>query len=200
MTKARRKALKFVAATLVAAVLVTATVLVAGTVPVHAGGLPSLSGAAANEPPAKATLLQTQDAQANNAPRANKSDLAPIVNQPGTAPPGGILNVRQGPFPSAVFTVQNSWAGEIDGRWLMVYAGQSGPENQAAVPCGGVALLSQPLVDLDYGTGVQSLGYVTVPNLTRPLTVSSVSGDVMTLSDAQGTAYTFDLSSLTFGS
>lgn len=198
MSKVDRKVFRVATGASLAGVLTAAIILFNAGTPVHAGNLPSLSGAAANEPSAKTNLLQTQIARADNAPKANASDLAPIVNQRGAPPTSGIQNSPQGPFPYAVFAVQNSWDGEINGKWLTVYAGQIGTENMSAPADGGVALFSQPLADLDYGTGVQSLGYMTVAGLTSPLTITSVSGVLMMLSDGQGGIYTFDLSSLTF--
>ena len=51
---------------------------------------------------------------------------------------------------------------------------------------------------LDYGTGVQTLGFVTIPGLTAPLHITSVTGDNMELSDSQGIVYSFSLSKLSF--
>lgn len=199
MPKVSRKVLKVVSGGVVAGALIAITVVaVVGGGPAHAGSLPNLTGAAANEPAAKQSILQAQSAQADSAPKADKSTLVPITNQPGTVPTGGILNVPQGPFPYDVFAVKNSWGGDIGGQWLWVYAGQVGPENQASGPYGGVALFSQTLSGLDYGTGVKSLGYVTVSGLTGPLHITSVTGNTMNLNDVQGNVYTFDLSGLKF--
>jgi hypothetical protein len=200
MRKVNRKALRTLTAIALLGVLGSVTFTVTQSAPVKAGGFPPLTGTAANLPPAKAALLQEQVAQAANAPRADKSNTPPVADQPGTAPTGGIQNDPQGPFPYAVFAVQNSWGGVVGGQWIWIYAGQSGPENQAAGPYGGLALFSQALSGLGNGTGVTSLGFVTIPGLTGPLHIMSISGNNMALNDAQGNAYSFNLISLSFGS
>jgi len=198
MHMVNRTVLSTVAVVVLVGVLVVVAFVVTQGGVVRAGGFPPLTGSEANLPPAKAALLQEQAARAAGAPRASKSKPSLIVNQPGTAPAGGIQNVAQGPFQYSVFAVQNSWGGNVNGQWLWVYAGQSGSANQLASPYGGVALFSQPLSGLADGTGVKSLGYVTVPGLTSPLRITGVAGTQMTLSDAQGNAHSFSLSDLSF--
>lgn len=192
-----RKVLMAIPMVVLAGVLLVGAAIFEGS-PVKAGSFPPLTGAEANLPPAKAALLQQQVAEATGATRASKSESTPIVNQPGSLPPGGIQNIAQGPFNYSVFAVLNSWGGSVNGQWLWVYAGQSGPANQMASPYGGVALFSQPLSGLVDGTGVKSLGFVTVPGLNSPLKITEVTGAQMTLSDSQGNVYTFDLSNFSF--
>lgn len=187
-----------IAAAAVTGVLSIALLLGAGGAPARAGGFPPLTGAMANLPAAKAYPMQAQAAAAGSAPKASKADLSPITNQPGTAPVGGIENVPQGPFPYSVFAVQNSWGGMVGRQWLWVYAGQVGPDNQSAGPYGGVALFSQTVAGLDYGTGVASLGTVTIPGLTSALHITGVIAGDMTLADAAGNTYTFNLANQAF--
>jgi hypothetical protein len=149
-------------------------------------------------PAAKAAILQAQADRETAAPRVDKATLTPPDDQPGSPPTGGIIDAQIGPFPEAAFAVQNAWGGEVGGTWLWVYAGQGGDENPSVGPYGGVALMSQSMAGLVPGTGFTWLGYVVVPGLDAPLTIVSVDGTSMTLSDPEGQTYVFDLASHTF--
>jgi hypothetical protein len=111
--------------------------------------------------------------------------------------PSGIFDHPQPPFPAGWFTASNAWSGEADGDWWWVFAGQVGVDEPRAGD-GGVVLLEEPDTNPASGATTQTGPYVPAGAAVGGLSVVSVSGDVVTLSDGAGETFAFNLGSLGF--
>ncbi len=156
----------------------------------------------ANWPAAKARLYRQSVSKAFPAKPARK----PISTQPQpAAAPGvpavrvpdarhtGISGLREAPFASAGFAVQNSYSGLVKGRWYVAYAGTVGGDHGSAGQ-GGVRVLS---ADAAQNTDIRNLGTFPVTG-TRSLKVISYSGDSIKLVANTGATFTFNLDSLSY--
>jgi hypothetical protein len=112
--------------------------------------------------------------------------------------PSGIIDIREGPFATSVFQVNNAWAGATGGRWLIVYAGGPKDPSDARLIVGGVYLIAYPLDPLATDQSPTDLGEVRAPVGTGALTITSANGTVLTLTNAQGHLLHFDIASRRF--
>jgi hypothetical protein len=169
-------------------------------------GLPSAN----HLPAAKQSIVDSQESERAAAPRAPKpADISAAANLPPgdldqTFPPrvGGIFDLQQSPSPEIDYQVNNSWSGQVSGVWVVVYAGGPRPDPSSAMDYpairGGVNLISIPLDPNAPDQTMTFLGEFAAPPWVGPLTVTSVTGTTMTLSDPAGGAVQFDLASHTF--
>jgi hypothetical protein len=122
-----------------------------------------------------------------------ESSAPPLV----TSLPSGIWDTPQPPFPPGWFRANNAWSGEADGQWWWVFAGEVGAD-QAGAGQGGVVLLHEPSTSLVTAAASQEGPYLVSSSAAGGLSVTSVTGDVISLQDQSGNDFTFDLDSLTF--
>jgi hypothetical protein len=107
----------------------------------------------------------------------------------------GISNLRQAPFGSQDFAVQNSYSGLVKGRWYVAYAGTVGGEG-ASSGQGGVRVLSAD-ASQNADTGITDIGTFPVAGTTS-LKVTGYAGDSITLLANTGATYTFNLDTLSY--
>jgi len=110
--------------------------------------------------------------------------------------------MQQAPFPNMIYQVNNAWSGQVSGVWVVVYAGGPRPDPASAMvyPAihGAVDLISLPLDPKAPEQSMTFLGEFPAPPGVGPLTVTSVTGTTLTLSDPSGASVHFDLVSHTF--
>jgi hypothetical protein len=163
--------------------------------------------AAPSLPAAKQSVLDAQASARAAAPvLAKPTNTAASANLPPdqlaqAQPPrvGGIFDVHQGPFATSLFQIKNMWSGPVSGVWLVVYAGGPTPPDGSNATQGGVHIITLPL---DPNASVQTstdVGQVTAPGV-GPLTVVSVSGTTLSLTDTAGHTVNFDLVARAFTS
>jgi hypothetical protein len=133
----------------------------------------------------------------------NQKPLAPLGSAPGAPDPTpgtGIVTTRvQPPFSAMEFTVRNEWIGPlVSGRALEIYAGGErvdpggGPDVEPAVRA--------YVLTRDQG-GHDSLapaGTYVDSSASGPLSVTSVSGQTMSLRTDGGQSVAFDMQTMTF--
>jgi hypothetical protein len=112
----------------------------------------------------------------------------PVI--PSAAPPTrspGIINMRQGPFPSTDFAVSNFWQGPIGSNWFLVYAGSD------ASGAGALRIYTEtPELAIAY------VGTFVAPGQVTALSIVSIDGvDLHTLS-ANGEVKIFSLAHLAY--
>jgi hypothetical protein len=170
------------------------------------------SGTAANPalPAAKQALLDAEAQARASASRAPKSSSLALSNRKQAALmngntavtpstwPTGISLTTQGPFSSSVFAVTSDWVGSVSGSWFEIYAGGVvSPDGSGSV--GGAvriyALPSSPNAQIDWS----SPRIVPAPTGVGLLTLTSANASTLTMTGADGTVVSFDLSSMTFG-
>jgi hypothetical protein len=193
---ARRRRQTIVLALLLGAVGVTIAMGSAGANP---GGSPS---APSYFPAEKAKLYQQQldaAAAARKHPPAKppaaqaRSQAAAAQTKAGTTDVrvAGLTEHAQGPFPSAVFRVDNLYQASVNGRWLLAYAGSSVDASEAKR--GAVRVLSES------STGsITSLGEFPAPIPGTYVRIIACSGTVLTLASDTGATARFDLASLAY--
>ena len=159
-------------------------------------------GVAAGMPAAKASLYQQGVARAFPAKPAAKPVQASAhpVAAPGVpvvvgqdSRITGIAEMRQAPFPSADFAVQNSYSGPVHGRWYVAYAGTVGGAGATARQ-GGLRIMS---ADAEANTHIATVGTFPAPG-TESLKVIAYSGSQITLLTDTGATLKFDLSTLSY--
>jgi hypothetical protein len=116
--------------------------------------------------------------------------------EPITSLPSGIWDNPSPPFGGS-FIAANAWSGKADGDWWWVFAGEVAADMPGAGD-GGVVLMEEPDTDPVTGPTRQSGPYLPPAAVVGALTVMSVSGDVLTLSDGGGETFTFDLASSSY--
>ncbi len=183
----------------VVAVSIGAGIAAAQGVSARTAALSSAQAQSAGWPAAKARLYQQGVAKAFPVKPAMKPAVAPAA-APGVpvvvvpdARQAGISDLRQAPFGTADFAVQNSYSNLVKGRWYVAYAGTVNGSSTSAV--GGVRVLS---ADATQNTDITDLGTFTVPGTTS-LEVTGYSGDSITLVANTGATFTFNLDTLSFG-
>jgi len=167
-------------------------------------GLPAVRQAvlnqrAAEQAAAQASVRASKPSKAQglaDAAAAQAAAPAPV------APAAGIVATNEGPFPRILFLVNNAWQGPVTAsgatRWYLVYAGgaEATDGTTGNVPTGGLRIYSQANAIPD-GTA-DYLAVFNAPAGTGPLTVTSFTGPVLTLSAANGSTLTFDLGTRSF--
>ncbi len=151
-------------------------------------------------PPAKAELYKKGIEQAFPAAHANKPNQATAQSAPGVPDievkgdrSAGISDLRQAPFSSSTFAVEDSYQGMVKGRWYVVYAGTVGGEGPTAGQ-GGLRIMS---ADPGQNTNVADVGTFPAAG-TSSLKVSAFSGTMLTLTTNTSTTLTFDLATLAY--
>lgn len=153
-------------------------------------------------PAAKARLYREGVSQAFPVRPARKPASSPA--QPAAAPgvptvvvpdarKTGISGLREAPFSSASFAVQNSYSGLVKGRWYVAYAGTTGGALRSAGQ-GAVRVLSAGATQ---NTGITNLGTFPVSGTTS-LKVIAYSGDSITLRANTGATFRFNLDTLSY--
>lgn len=149
---------------------------------------------------AKVRFLQHEEnarQSALAAPRAPKSG-GPATHAGGTpSRQAGILDIRQGPVPASVFSVNNEWQGPVNGSgntWLVVWAGSELDGGSAPGAPGVIVHQQSPSAD---GTGFDDrvVGTFTDPAADGPLTITGVQGTLVELQSPSGKSFSFDLAS-----
>jgi hypothetical protein len=130
-------------------------------------------------------------------PIVKPTDTAALDNgiSPSSQPPriGGLFQVHQAPFGTSIWRVDNQWDGPVGQVWLQVYAGGPTTPDGGTVAHGAVRLLSLPS---DPNAQIQNetdLGDFAPSPDVGALTIKSVSGDTMTLTDPTGKVIQFNL-------
>jgi hypothetical protein len=175
-------------------VAVTAMVLFSALVVGHA------AQASAGTPPlpaAKAQIEaqeQQQIAAAQVHAPAKVAAQAPAA-QAAPARQAGIVDMHQGPFAATVFTVRNFWQGPVGANWLLVYAGATrNPDGSTGA--GAVRVYTESATSTgDYA--LHLLGTYAAPR-GGPLTITAVSGNLMTLRAATGATLVFNLATTSY--
>lgn len=147
-------------------------------------------------PPAKQALLDQQQADMANAIKVAKGLPDPPAPTQLPARQPGVIDMHQGPFPGSEFDVENFWQGTVAGSWLLVYAGGPRDASSGDVTGGGIRIYTEP-VDPNTGSTITPVGVYSSDSPT-PLTITSVTGQTMTLVSAGGTSYSFNLSTKSF--
>ena len=183
---------------LVVAGLVTAGALVLGIVG------PSQAGAAANsEAAAKAQFGADVDKrnqkQLANAPKAAKPPQAQAQAQAKSAAGSsctpvawdqGLSAEHSAPMPGGIITISNAWHQTIGANHVSVYVGAAADDpHQGLVVVQTFTLCGLHSADQDY----------PAPAGIDKLTITSVTGHVLTMTDASGATVTFDVVARTFG-
>ena len=100
-------------------------------------------------------------------------------------PPGALRHLPR--------RVNNQWYGPVAGVWLGVYAGGPTTPNEGTVAYGAVRLLSVPIDPNAPDPTMTEIGDFAPSPRTGWLTIRSVSGTTMTLTDPTGNVMHFDL-------
>lgn len=106
----------------------------------------------------------------------------------------GIMTTSQAPWSQQSFRVVNSYSGDFDGEHLLVYAGE---ENSAT---GGTGPASEGGIRIVLGTDFSTMQQYLLSTYAGWLKVSSVSDNVVVLTEEGGATVSFDLSSDSFSS
>lgn len=130
--------------------------------------------------------MHTKPAHPGGAPAAQ---AAPVRQ-------AGIVNMRQGPFPTSIFTVQNFWQGPVANDWVLAYAGAKTNADGTRGP-GGIVLYTET-TNAQGGFDLHPLGTFQAPKGTTAVTITSVNGNQLLLHDQSGAPLTFDLASHQF--
>jgi hypothetical protein len=100
--------------------------------------------------------------------------------------------MHQAPFGTSIWRVNNQWHGRVGGSWLQVFAGGPTTPDGGTVAHGAVRVLSLPLDPNAADQTPRDVGdFAPVPQF-GPLTISTVQGDVLTLTDPSGRTVHFD--------
>jgi hypothetical protein len=190
--RARSKVLWLLVATLVAALSVTGARIAFGA---QGGPLPTQGET--NWPAAKAQLWDRMQqemaaARVNPRPKLALQAAQPPPHTPDQPRQAGIDNgMHQGPFSATEFTVRNFWQGPVGTGWVLVYAGATtGIDGNAAQ--GALRLYSEP-TDTYGDYQLVPLGIYPAPTGDADLTITGVSGAVLSLSTASGRTLSFNL-------
>ncbi len=108
----------------------------------------------------------------------------------------GIINMRQGPFPSAIFAVSNVWQGPVANTWVVAYAGGK-PNADGSIKQGGIVLYTET-INLHEGFDPHPLGTFLAPHESLALSIIAVQGTVLTVRAVDGHTLRFDLQSHQF--
>lgn len=138
-------------------------------------------------PPATNVLPNPADSGlSNSVPACGAAPSAPPCN------PQGISSLHQAPFSQQDFQVSNEYGGTLNGSPVMVYAGAAMSPAQGSgnptVAGGGVRVL----------VGSNPIQQYLAPSGSGPLTITNVSGSVLTLTDPSGDTLTFNLATDTY--
>lgn len=168
-------------------ILAAIAVLVAGV-----GTALAQSSATAGWPADKAQLYQHEQqalaqARLHPRPKVPSAGLAPAA-QPAPTRQAGIIAMRQGPFPATSFLVRNVWQGPIGSEWILVYAGAERNPTSDAQPSGALRLYTES-ADMH----LSQIGTFLAPAGTGPLTITGVTGDVLSARSDSGAMLSFDL-------
>ena len=132
------------------------------------------------------------------------TDTSAIANglTPSPQPPriGGLFQVREAPFGTSIWRVNNQWYGPVAQVWLQVYAGGPTTPDGGRVAYGAVRLLSLPIDPNAPNQNVTDVGDFAPSPRVGSLTIKSVSGDTMTLTDPTGKVIKFNLITHRFSS
>jgi hypothetical protein len=125
------------------------------------------------------------------------TDTRAVANgiTPSPQPPrvGGLFQLREAPFGTSIWRVDNQWYGPVGGVWLQVYAGGPTTPDGAVVAYGAVRLLSEPIdPNASNQTPIAIGDFAPTPHLGA-LTISAVHGDVLTLTDPSGRSVRFNV-------
>ena len=125
------------------------------------------------------------------------TDTSAIANgiTPSPQPPrtGGLFQVRQAPFGTSVWWVNNQWYGPVAGRWLGVYAGGPRTPGGGSVVYGAVRLISWPIDPNAPDQTQAEVGEFAPSPRVGALTIKAVSSTTVTLTDPTGRTVSFDL-------
>ena len=121
-----------------------------------------------------------------------------ITSSPQPARVGGLSQMREAPFGTSIWRVNDQWYGSVGGAWLQVYAGGPTTPDGAAVAYGAVRVLSLPLDPNAADQTVTDVGDFAPTPHTGALTISAVNGDVLTLRDPSGRIVRFDVATDSF--
>jgi hypothetical protein len=159
----------------------------------QSAGWPAAKAKLYREGVSKAFPVKPATKPVSTQPRPVAAPGVPAVVVPD-ARKAGISGLREAPFSSADFAVQNSYSGLVKGRWYVAYAGTLGGDLGSAGE-GGVRVLS---ADATRNTGIKDLGTFPVAG-TRSLKVIAYSGNSITLVANTGATFTFNLNTLSYG-
>jgi hypothetical protein len=128
---------------------------------------------------------------------AKPTDTRAIANgiTPTPQPPrvGGLIQTREAPFGTSVWRVDTAWSGPVGQRWLQVYAGGPTTPDGGAVAYGAVRVFSLPLDPNAADQTPTMVGdFAPSPHLGA-LTIASVQGDLLTLTDTSRKTVHFDV-------
>ena len=121
-------------------------------------------------PKVKVTIAQPANLSASQAP----SNL------------GVISNLNPPPFPAAEYLTNNSWMGNVNGATVTAFAGNIGGDSNQ-----GVVVIVSAANNI---SGSPTASAFESPSADGTLTISSLSGSVLTLNSSSGQTLHFDLS------
>lgn len=113
------------------------------------------------------------------------------ATQPAPTLHPGIVSMRQGPFPSSVFTVRDMWQGQVGSNWVLAYGGAK--TNPDSTPGAGGIVLYAEKANAQGAFDLYPLGTFLAPNGTTTLTITAVNGNLLLLRSQSGTQLTFNL-------
>lgn len=146
-------------------------------------------------------IVVTAQARSSSPALIRKQQLAtalaasPVV-QPVLTRHAEIINMQQGPFLSAIFTVRNVWQGPVANTWVLAYAGGK-PNADGTIEQGGIVLYTET-VNSHEGFDLHFLGTFLDLNEHTALSIVSFQGTTLTLHSASGHTIEFDLQSHQF--
>lgn len=111
---------------------------------------------------------------------------------PGFSLPAGIITAGQGPFDTTSFPVHNSWGGRVGTDWIVVYAGGQSSHHDGVPDLAAVRLFEENETANHCAYDQNLLGDFTLSG-HQSLTITAVSGNIMSLKTDDGNTVTFDL-------
>jgi hypothetical protein len=149
--------------------------------------------------PALRALIEQETRRREQAPRADKAALraardakaaAGPAGPPGPTPPAGILDDVQGALPTSPDRLLNGWQGEVDGHFVVVYAGA-----QAGDPAQGVVVV----VTMDHADSASFRQDVVVtPSRRGAVRIVAARSPLVRLRAASGARFTLDVAARRF--
>jgi hypothetical protein len=149
--------------------------------------------------PALRALIEQETRRREQAPRADKAALraardakaaAGPAGPPGPTPPAGILDDVQGALPTSPDRLLNGWQGEVDGHFVVVYAGA-----KAGDPAQGVVVV----VTMDHADSASFRQDVVVtPSRRGAVRIVAARSPLVRLRAASGARFTLDVAARRF--